>query len=70
MCVGDQMGELVCHCSDAMMATCNVDGGNGSLVALLLFTALAVYAGRSWPCCDGYESDSEEETDASRSMFS
>ena len=54
-----------------MMATCNVDDGSGSLVALLLFAALAVYAGQSWPCCGGYESDSEEEeTDASRSMFS
>jgi hypothetical protein len=65
------MGGLTCHCSDAMMATCDVGDTSGSLVALLLCAALVAYVGHWWGCCDIYESDSEdEETDATRSMFS
>jgi hypothetical protein len=65
------MAGLVCQCSDVMMASCDVDSaGGGSLCALLLCMLLAAWAGRSMGCCDGYESDAEEETDASKSMFS
>jgi hypothetical protein len=71
MCTGVQMGGLTCHCSDVMMATCEVDTGTGSLAALVLCAALTVYAAQWWGCCDGCDSDDEEEeTDATRSMFS
>ena len=67
------MGGLTCHCSDVMMASCDVDNGSWSLVALILCVALALYALRWSDCCDGYESDSDEEgevSEAARSMFS
>ena len=65
------MGGLTCHCSDVMMASCDVNDTGGSLTVLLLCMALLVYAAQSWACCDGYETDDEEEeTDATRSMFS
>ena len=64
------MGGLTCHCSDVMMASCDVDDTSGSLAALLLCVALTVYAAQWLGCCDGYDSDEEEETDATRSMFS
>ena len=71
MCTNVEMGGLTCHCSDVMMASCDVHDTSGSLVALLLCAALVVYVGHWWGCCDIYESDSEdEETDATRSMFS
>jgi len=64
------MAGLVCQCSDVMMASCDVDTG-GSQGALLLCVALLAYAAHWYGCCDGYDSDEEEEeTDASRSMFS
>ena len=68
MCAAVQMAGLVCQCSDVMMASCDVDTG-GSQGALLVCVALLAYAAHWWGCCDGYDSD-EEETDASRSMFS
>ena len=52
-----------------MMASCDVDTG-GSFSALLVLVALLAYATHWWGCCDGYDSDDEEETDATRSMFS
>ena len=64
------MGGLTCHCSDVMMASCDVDDTSGSLAALVLCAALTVFAAQWWGCCDGYDSDDEEETDATRSMFS
>jgi len=65
-----EMGGLTCHCSDVMMASCDVNEG-GSVLAMLLCMALLVYAAHSLGCCDEYESsDEEEETDATRSMFS
>ena len=53
-----------------MMATCDVDDTSGLLAALLLCAALTVYAAQWLGCCDGYDIDEEEETDATRSMFS
>ena len=53
-----------------MMATCDVDDTSGSLGALVLCVLLLAYAAHWWGCCDGYDSEEEEETDASRSMFS
>ena len=66
-----EMAGLVCQCSDVMMASCDVDTGD-SLGSLLLCAALLAYAAHWWGCCDGFESDSDEEgdTDATRSMFS
>jgi hypothetical protein len=64
------MGGLVCQCTDTMMASCDVDEGGSLIAMLLLCMALAVWAWQSLGCCDGYESESDEETDASRSMFS
>ena len=53
-----------------MMASCDVDDTSGSLGALLVCVALLAYGAHWWGCCDGYDSEEEEETDASRSMFS
>ena len=70
MCTVVEMAGLVCQCSDVMMASCDVDTGD-SLGSLLLCVALLAYTVHWWGCCDGYDSDEEEEeTDASRSMFS
>ena len=52
-----------------MMASCDIDSAGSELCVLLLCAALAVWAGQSLGCCDGYESEDEEETDASRSMY-
>ena len=59
----------MCQCSDTMMASCDVDSAGCDLFVLLLCAVLAVRAGLSLGCCDGYESEDEEETDASRSMY-
>ena len=63
------MGGLVCQCTDTMMASCDVDSAGSDLFVLLLCAVFAVWAGQSLGCCDGYESEDEEETDASRSMY-
>jgi hypothetical protein len=53
-----------------MMASCDVNDTSGSLGALLVCVVLAAYAVHWWGWRDGCDSDDEEETDASRSMFS
>ena len=70
MCADVEMAGLTCHCSEVMMASCDVNDTGGSLGALLACVALLAYGAHWWGCCDGYDSDEEEETDASRSMFS
>ena len=70
MCADVEMAGLTCHCSEVMMASCDVNDTSGSLGALVLCVLLLAYAAHWWGCCDGYDSDDEEETDASRSMFS
>ena len=44
MCADVEMAGLTCHCSDVMMASCDVDTSTRSLAALLLCAVLAVWA--------------------------